>query len=167
MVSTWLHCVCLRPAALRRACSCACRAEGPGRGGVAQGLLESLGLCCRGWQIMGHRPNATCHLFLYSPRAKNRSYNFKWLEKKWFLRIIFCGMSKFDEIPISVFVNRVLLEHSQAHLFRHRLWLLPHRQAGLSGCHGEHAATRLKLLTSPFAGSPAHLCPPAPRPAAP
>ena len=59
--------------------------------------------------------------------------------------------------PPRAFVNKVLLEHSHAHLFMSCPWLLLYHMAGLSSCGRDHIAANIHYLA--FQGRKfAHLC---------
>lgn len=75
----------------------------------------------RGQQTVGLGPNPA--LFLNHLQAKNSIYLFKWLktnQKKsnpwWYVKIMW--------IPITVSINKVLLDPSRIRMFMCGLWLL-------------------------------------------
>lgn len=65
-------------------------------------------------------PNLALDLFLYSLWATNSFYTFKQL-KNIERRIKFRDMGKFYEIQMSVFIDRILFDYSQAQSFTYHL----------------------------------------------
>ena len=96
------------------------------------------GVYCRSWHATAYSPNLAWQPFLCGSRAKNGFYICKSLRggregiKR---RKIFCNLWKLYNIQISLFINNISLEHSNAHLLIYNyLWLLSPYGDRVSSC---------------------------------